>query len=135
MSTRIEPPADVEAPSLVTLDEILAAAERLRGITVRTPLLSFGRPIAGDPRGRTRGYLKAENLQPIGAFKLRGAYNAIAQLTADQRRHGVVAHSSGNHAQGVSRAARLLGVEATIVMPRNAPLLKVAGVKADGAES
>nr|MBA2255122.1 pyridoxal-phosphate dependent enzyme [Chloroflexota bacterium] len=137
MTTRNDPlPAAATAerePALVSLQDIRDAAARLRGITVRTPLLRFGRPVLGDPRGETRGYLKPENLQPIGAFKLRGAYNAIAQLTADERLHGVVAHSSGNHAQGVARAARLLGVAATIVMPRNAPRLKVAGVEGDGA--
>jgi threonine dehydratase len=120
-------------PVLVDVKAIREAAERLRGIIVRTPLLRFGRPIEGDPLGRTRGWLKPENLQPIGAFKLRGAYNAIAQLTDEQRQRGVVAHSSGNHAQGVARAARLLGVPATIVMPSDAPRSKVAGVRADGA--
>lgn len=118
---------------LVTIDDIRAAAERLRGIVVRTPLLAFGRAIPGDPHGRTRALLKPESLQPIGAFKLRGAYNAISLLSPEQRRAGVVAHSSGNHAQGVARAARLLGVDATIVMPANAPLLKVSRVQADGA--
>jgi threonine dehydratase len=120
-------------PRLVTLQDIRDAAARLVGIAVRTPLLRFGRPIDGDPLGRTRAWLKPENLQPIGAFKIRGAYNAIAQLSDDARRRGVVAHSSGNHAQGVARAARLLGVPAVIVMPSDAPRAKVAGVTADGA--
>ncbi|MGH2468063.1 MAG: threonine ammonia-lyase [Candidatus Limnocylindrales bacterium] len=109
---------------LVDLVDIYAAAERLQGVTVRTPLLPFGE----------RAWLKPESLQPIGAFKLRGAYNAIAQLTPEQRAAGVVAHSSGNHAQGVARAARLLGVRATIVMPSDAPAVKRARVEADGAE-
>jgi threonine dehydratase len=116
---------------LVSLAEIEAAAERLRGVTIVTPLLPFGPPGAD---GRPAAYLKPESLQPVGAFKLRGAYNAIAQLTAAQRDAGVVAHSSGNHAQGVARAARLLGVRAVIVMPSDAPALKIERTRADGAE-
>ncbi|MBA2557173.1 MAG: threonine/serine dehydratase [Chloroflexi bacterium] len=119
---------------LVTLDEIRAAAERLRGVTVRTPLLPFGRPLPGDPLGRPGAWLKPESLQPIGAFKLRGAYNAIAQLPGELRAAGVVTHSSGNHAQGVARAARLLGVRAVIVMPADAPRTKRERVAADSAE-
>ena len=107
-----------------------AAAERLRGVALRTPLLAFG-PLAGDRAPAV--WLKAENLQPIGAFKIRGAYNALAQLSPDERAAGVVSHSSGNHAQGVARAARLLGMRAVIVMPSDAPAIKVAGVRADGA--
>jgi len=112
---------------LVGLAQIREAAERLAGIALRTPLVAFG------PAER-RHWLKAESLQPIGAFKLRGAYNAIALLTADERARGVVAHSSGNHAQGVARAARLLGVRAVLVMPSDAPAIKRARVEADGAE-
>ena len=120
------PEAAGEAP-LVNLEDIRAAAARLDGIALRTPLVEFS---AGPPRI----LLKAESLQAIGAFKIRGAYNAIAQLDADQRRRGIVAHSSGNHAQGVARAARLLGVRATVVMPSDAPAIKRARVEADGAE-
>lgn len=109
---------------LVGLEDIRAAADRLRGVTVRTPLLAFGE----------RVLLKAENLQRTGSFKLRGAHNALAQLTAQGRANGVVAHSSGNHAQAVARAARLLGVRAVVVMPDNAPKVKVEGVRADGAQ-
>ena len=138
MASRADPSASPlrAAPELrlVTVDEIRRAAEGLRGVTVRTPLLPFGSPEPGDRYGRTRAWLKPENLQPIGAFKLRGAYTAIASLSPEERRRGVVAHSSGNHAQGVARAARLLGARATIVMPSNAPAGKVAGVRADGAE-
>ncbi|MEO7119073.1 MAG: threonine/serine dehydratase [Candidatus Limnocylindrales bacterium] len=119
---------------LVTLDDIRAAALRVAGIVVRTPLLPFGPPVDGDPWGRPRAWLKPENLQPIGAFKLRGAYNALAQLNAEQRARGVVTASSGNHAQGVSRAARLLGMRAVIVMPSDTPRIKVAGVESDAAE-
>lgn len=119
---------------LVTIDDIREADRRLRGVVLRTPLLSFGPPEAGDRFGRSRVLLKPESLQPIGAFKLRGAYNAIASLGAGQRAAGVVAHSSGNHAQGVARAACLLGVRATIVMPADAPAIKRERVLADGAE-
>jgi threonine dehydratase len=113
--------------SLVTLAEIRDAAERLRGIAVRTPLLAF-------PAGGDEAWLKPESLQPVGAFKIRGAYVAIARLPEEVRRRGVVTHSSGNHAQGIARAARLLGVRAVAVMPENAPPLKVARTRADGAE-
>ena len=115
-----------DAP-LVTLDDIRAAAERLRGITIHTPLVQFGPPDA-------RRFLKAESLQPIGAFKLRGAYAAIASLTPDELAHGVITYSSGNHAQGVARAARLLGAPAVVVMPSDAPAIKRERVAADGAE-
>lgn len=118
----------------MALVDIRQAAAGLRGITVRTPLLPFGRPVEGDPHGHPRTWLKPEMLQPIGAFKLRGAWNAVSSLTSEERVRGVVAHSSGNHAQGVARAARILGVPAVIVMPRDAPEVKVAGVRADGAE-
>ncbi len=109
---------------LVTLDEIRAAAARIRGAALRTPLL----------RWDDDTWLKAESLQPIGAFKIRGAYNAIASLTDEERARGVVTYSSGNHAQAVARAARLLGATATIVMPESAPEVKIAGVRRDGAE-
>jgi len=112
---------------LVSLSDIREAAQRLAGVTLRTPLVAFGLAERGH-------WLKAESLQPIGAFKLRGAYNAIAQLTIEERGRGVVAHSSGNHGQGVARAARLLGVRAVVVMPSDAPAIKRARVAADGAE-
>jgi len=116
----------------VTLADVRAAAVRLHGIAVRTPLLAFGPP-ADDPEA-PRAWLKPENLQPIGAFKIRGAYNALSQLSAAERAAGVVSHSSGNHAQGIARAARLLGIRSIIVMPEDASAVKVAGVRADGAE-
>lgn len=119
---------------LVTIADIRAAAVSLAGVTVRTPLLPFGRPIAGHPLGHPRLWLKAELLQPIGAFKLRGAFHALASLTPEERARGVVTHSSGNHAQGVARAALILGIRAVVVMPSDAPAIKVAGVRADGAE-
>ena len=114
-------------PALVTLDSIRAAALTLRGVAVRTPLVPFGRP-------ETRRFLKAESLQPIGAFKLRGAFVAVSSLTTEARARGVITYSSGNHAQGVARAARLLGAPAVVVMPSDAPALKKARVEADGAE-
>jgi threonine dehydratase len=112
---------------LVGIDAIRAAAETLRGVAVRTPLVPFGPPAA-------RTFLKAESLQPVGAFKMRGAYVAIAALGAEERSRGVITYSSGNHAQGVARAARLLGAPAVVVMPDNAPSMKRARVEADGAE-
>ncbi len=115
-----------EAP-LVTIDAIRAAADRLRGVTIRSPLVPFG------PAER-RWFLKAESLQPIGAFKLRGAYATIASLTDAERAAGVITYSSGNHAQGVARAARLLGIHAVIVMPDDAPAIKRDRVAADDAE-
>jgi threonine dehydratase len=116
-----------EATALVTIDAVRAAAATLRGIAIRTPLVPFGRPEA-------RRFLKAESLQPIGAFKIRGAYVAVASLSAAERARGVITYSSGNHAQGVARAARLLGAPAVVVMPSDAPALKKARVEADGAE-
>jgi len=115
-----------DAP-LVGIDAIRRAAQTLRGVATRTPLIPFG-PAAD------RRFLKAESLQPIGAFKIRGAYVALASLTEAERRRGVITYSSGNHAQGVARAARLLGVSAVVVMPSDAPPLKRARVEADGAQ-
>ncbi len=105
-------------PMLPTFDDVVAAAGRLRGQAHRTPVLQ-SRTI--DERLGCKLYFKCENLQRIGAFKFRGAYNALARLDAAQRRAGVVAFSSGNHAQGVALAAQLLGIPATIVMPHDAP--------------
>ncbi|MEA2577876.1 MAG: threonine dehydratase [Chloroflexota bacterium] len=116
-----------ELLDLVGIDAIRDAARVLRGIAIRTPLVPYGPP--GD-----RIFLKAESLQPIGAFKIRGAYNAVAGLTATERQRGVITYSSGNHAQGVARAARLLGAPAVIVMPNDAPGIKRDRVAADGAE-
>jgi threonine dehydratase len=112
---------------MINLEDIRQAHARLDGITVRTPLLSL------EYEGRTL-YLKPENLQPIGAFKLRGAYNKIASLTPKERACGVITYSSGNHAQGVAYAARALDTKAVIVMPRNAPAIKREATAALGAE-
>ena len=114
---------------LVTLDAITAAQKRIAGVALRTPLVWWPQSQADDAL-----YLKAENLQPIGSFKLRGAYNLIASLTPAERKRGVIAHSSGNHAQGVAYAARALGAKATIVLPNTAPRIKVEATRALGAE-
>ncbi len=109
---------------LVSLADIREAAERIHGVAVRTPLLVWD----------DQTWLKPESLQPVGAFKMRGAYNKLASLTDAERAAGVITYSSGNHGQAVARAARLLGAPAVIVMPRDAPPIKVEGVRRDGAE-
>ena len=123
-----------ERSNLVSIEAIRAAAKRIQGIAVRTPLVRA--PFAGVAgRGTQREiWLKAESLQPIGAFKIRGAANKILQLTAAERGRGVITYSSGNHAQGVAYAAREVGARAVIVMPRNAPAIKRAATIALGAE-
>ncbi len=119
------------AAPIVAHDEVVAAAARIAGVAVRTPLLTSP---ALDAATGGRIYLKPECLQLTGSFKFRGAYNRLAAMTADERRGGVVAWSSGNHAQGVARAAALLGMPAAIIMPHDAPALKVERTRADGAE-
>jgi threonine dehydratase len=118
-------------PFAASVDDVRAAAERLRGVVHRTPVATSA---ALDARTGAHVALKCENLQRIGAFKIRGAYNAIAQLSAEQRCAGVVAFSSGNHAQGVALAAKLLGAPAVIVMPSDAPAAKLAATRGYGAE-
>lgn len=115
----------LEAAGTVTLERVREAAERIRPHVIRTPLLRH-------PISQAELFLKPESLQPTGAFKLRGAFNKLASLPRDGP--GVVAHSSGNHAQAVARAARVLGISAVIVMPDDAPALKLARTRADGAE-
>jgi threonine dehydratase len=121
---------------MVKLENIREAQQRIRGVALRTPLIPYFAPATETTVVATNGQLwfKPENLQPIGAFKIRGAYNKIASLSDEERRRGVITYSSGNHAQGVAYAARVLGVKAVIVMPRNAPPLKVASTAALGAE-
>jgi threonine dehydratase len=114
---------------MVSLHDILAAQSLLRGIAVRTPLLEWTGVTA-----KRKLFLKLENLQPMGAFKLRGAYNKVASFSDDERRRGVVSYSSGNHGQGVAYAARALGLKAIIVMPGNAPKIKLEATAALGAE-
>ncbi len=128
----VEPAGAGPAPAvpLVTIDDVRRAAANLVGVALRTPLVPFGTAGPGGPRV----LLKAESLQPIGAFKIRGAYHAISSLTPEERARGVVTHSSGNHGQGVARAARLLGSRAVVVMPSNAPEIKRHRIEADGAE-
>jgi threonine dehydratase len=111
---------------LVTVEEITAAAARLDGVIVATPLVPFS-------AAQSRLLIKPESLQPTGSFKLRGAYTAISALSDGVRQRGVVAHSSGNHAQAVAYAAALLGVAATVVVPDNAPEVKLAPTRRLGA--
>ena len=108
---------------MVTLDDVRAAAVRIRGVAVRTPMLEVG-PLA----------LKCENLQPMGAFKVRGACNMIAQLSPAARSAGVITYSSGNHGQAVALVAQRFGIPAVVVMPETTPPIKVEGVRRYGAE-
>jgi threonine dehydratase len=117
--------------SLPEFADVAAAAKRLDGIALRTPLLENAR-VNAMLGGRL--FIKAECLQRTGSFKLRGAYNFLSLMSEAQRRSGAVGWSSGNHAQGLAEAGRLLGVKTTIVMPADAPALKVANTRASGAE-
>src|SRR5579872_2056890 len=115
---------------MITLSDLRLAQQRLENVTICTKLVPF--PLcAEDPR---RLLLKPENQQPIGAFKLRGAYNKIAALSDDEREKGVISYSSGNHAQGVAYAARALKTKSVIVMPNNAPQIKREATAKLGAE-
>jgi threonine dehydratase len=114
-----------------TFADVQAAAERIKPLAIRTPLLEN---MELSNRAGARVLIKPECLQTTGSFKIRGATNRLAQLTEDERRTGVVAFSSGNHAQGVARAARYFQVPAVIVMPSDAPAVKIEGVRRDGAE-
>ncbi|MBO0776593.1 MAG: threonine/serine dehydratase, partial [Actinobacteria bacterium] len=118
-----------QEPPFVTLGDVRAAAARIAGRVVRTPLVPFAAAEPGRPL-----WLKPESLQPTGAFKLRGAFNAILQRLDDARAHGVVTHSSGNHARAVAWVARELGLRAVIAMPDAAPAVKVDAVRRLGAE-
>ncbi len=122
---------NADRPRLPTPADVDAAAQRIAGVAIRTPLISS---LALDERLGGRIFLKAETLQRIGAFKFRGAYNKLASIPADRRAAGVVAFSSGNHAQGVAAAAKFFGVPATIVMPADAPRAKRERTAALGAE-
>jgi threonine dehydratase len=135
---------------MVTSNDIRAAQARLHGIITRTRLIEFNpgaqvmhgvphvspilRDVGATASSTRRLFLKPENQQPIGAFKLRGAYNKIASLSDADRKRGVISYSSGNHAQGVAYAARALGVKAIIVMPNNAPAIKREATAALGAD-
>ncbi len=124
---------------MITLSDLHSSQSRIHGAAVRTTLIELPRTMWGEPPaavqpGEVRLLLKPENQQPIGAFKLRGAYNKIASLSDGERKHGVISYSSGNHAQGVAYAARTLKVKAVIVMPNNAPAIKRAATAKLGAE-
>jgi threonine dehydratase len=122
---------DTAGRAQVTYADVEAAARRLEGVAHRTPVATSR---LFDELAGAQAYFKCENLQRMGAFKFRGAYNALSLLGAEERRHGVVAFSSGNHAQAVALAGRLLGIPAVIVMPADAPAVKVAATKSYGAE-
>ncbi len=119
------------ASGLVGWADVDAAAERIAGVAHRTPVATSG---TFDSLTGTRAFFKCENFQRMGAFKFRGAYNALSRLSPDQARRGVVAFSSGNHAQAVALAGRLLGIPAAIVMPADAPEVKMDATRGYGAE-
>jgi threo-3-hydroxy-L-aspartate ammonia-lyase len=116
---------------MVAYDDVAKAHERIKGVAHRTPVLTSS---VTDARVGAKLFFKAENLQRMGAFKFRGAYNALSQLDASQRRQGVLAFSSGNHAQAVALAGKLLGIKTVIVMPENAPKVKLQATRGYGAE-
>lgn len=116
---------------MLTIEDVEKARELLAGVTVQTPLLLSDR-LSQDSGGRV--YVKVENTQRSGSFKLRGAYVKMASLTAAERAQGVITHSAGNHAQGVALAAKLMGIPATVVMPEFAPLAKIVATRRSGAE-
>jgi threo-3-hydroxy-L-aspartate ammonia-lyase len=115
----------------ISFDDVAAAAERLAGVAHRTPVMTSR---TADALCGGTLFFKCENLQRMGAFKFRGAYNALAQFTPEQRRAGVIAFSSGNHAQAIALSARLLGMPAAIVMPKDAPQMKIDATRGYGAE-
>jgi len=117
--------------TMISVDDVRAAAKRIEGVAHRTPVITSA---ALDAMAGRKLFLKCENFQRVGAFKFRGAYNALSRLSEDQRKEGVVAFSSGNHAQGVALAAKLLGIHATIVMPEYASQIKLDATRGYGAE-
>ena len=119
----------MSTPSLPTYDDVVQAASRIAGIANRTPVLT-SRTV--DDAFGAQVFFKCENMQRMGAFKFRGAYNALMKFSPEQRRAGVVAFSSGNHAQAIALSAKLLGIPATIVMPQDAPAAKVAATRGYG---
>jgi len=116
---------------MVTYDDVAKAHERIKGVAHRTPVMTSS---VTDARVGAKLFFKCENLQRMGAFKFRGAYNALSQLSAEERRRGVLAFSSGNHAQAVALAGQLLGIRTLIVMPENAPRVKLQATRGYGAE-
>ncbi|KGB92018.1 MULTISPECIES: threo-3-hydroxy-L-aspartate ammonia-lyase [Burkholderia] len=119
----------MNSPILPTYDDVAAATARLEGHAHRTPVMTSR--TVDDALG-AQVFFKCENLQRMGAFKFRGAFNALSRFNAEQRRHGVVAFSSGNHAQAIALSARILGIPATIVMPQDAPAAKMAATRGYG---
>ncbi|NYE63897.1 threonine dehydratase [Duganella sp. 1224] len=117
--------------TLPTFEDVVAASERIAGVAHRTPVLTSS---TANAELGAEVFFKCENFQRMGAFKFRGGYNALARFTPEQRKAGVVAFSSGNHAQAVALSARLLGIPATIVMPHDAPAAKVAATRGYGAQ-
>ncbi len=115
----------------IDFDDVVEAAERLEGHAHVTPVLKSA---TANASSGAELFFKAEHLQRMGAFKFRGAFNALSQFTPEQRKRGVAAFSSGNHAQGVALSARILGIPAAIVMPHDSPAVKVAATKGYGAE-
>jgi len=115
---------------LPTYEDVIRASETLKGVAHRTPVMSSA---TADRMTGARVFFKCDNLQRMGAFKFRGAYNAIANLTPEQRRAGVLTFSSGNHAQAIALAGKLLGVATTIIMPQDAPAAKKAATQEYGA--
>src|SRR5262245_37855124 len=118
-------------PTPVTYSDVVAAHERIRSAAKRTPVVTSS---TVDALTGAQVFFKCENVQRMGAFKFRGAYNALSQLDASQKRQGVIAFSSGNHAQAVALAGKLLNIKATIVMPANAPRVKLDATRGYGAE-
>jgi threo-3-hydroxy-L-aspartate ammonia-lyase len=121
----------MQSNTLPTYADVVAASERIKGVAHRTPVLrsSFADEMLGADV-----FFKAENLQRMGAFKFRGGFNSLAKFTPEQRRKGVVAFSSGNHAQAIALSGRILNIPAVIVMPKDAPALKIAATRGYGAE-
>lgn len=117
--------------TMISIDDVRAAARRIEGVAHRTPVVTSA---ALDAVAGRSLFLKCENFQRVGAFKFRGAYNALSRLSEEERARGVVAFSSGNHAQGVALAAKLLGIRATIVMPEFASQMKLEATRGYGAE-
>jgi threonine dehydratase len=116
---------------MVTYDDVARAHERIKGVAHRTPVLTSS---ATDAKVGAKLYFKCENLQRMGAFKFRGAYNALSQLGPDDRKRGVLAFSSGNHAQAIALSGRMLGIKTVIVMPEDAPKVKLEATRGYGAE-
>src|SRR5579863_5446542 len=115
----------------ISYDDVVGAQKRLAGVARRTPVLTSA---TADAMAGARLFFKCENFQRMGAFKFRGAFNAISRFTPEQRANGVVTFSSGNHAQAIALSARLLDVRAVIVMPTDAPVVKLMATRGYGAE-